>query len=157
MSLILDILASGSSRVEILENYPGLTEEDILACIAYGSEMARERYVALPVEGQFDWAVIDRIIEKWTAHGLGKAWSAWRLHEDSPPYNVRLSEDPDQPSFFHETLDVYRAGLDLVRWMVAMRERRQVPWRSASTVVSTPVYRRALRETCRDRPIPGVR
>jgi hypothetical protein len=24
-----------------------------------------------PMEGQFDWAVIDRIIEKWTAHGLG--------------------------------------------------------------------------------------
>ena len=50
VSLILDMLASGSSRVEILEDYPGLTEEDILACIAYGSEMARERYVALPLE-----------------------------------------------------------------------------------------------------------
>ncbi|MCX6942937.1 MAG: beta-galactosidase, partial [Verrucomicrobia bacterium] len=24
-----------------------------------------------PKEGQFDWAVIDRIIAKWTAHGLG--------------------------------------------------------------------------------------
>ena len=24
-----------------------------------------------PKEGQFDWAVIDQIIEKWTAHGLG--------------------------------------------------------------------------------------
>jgi hypothetical protein len=24
-----------------------------------------------PQEGQFDWAVIDRLIEKWTAHGLG--------------------------------------------------------------------------------------
>jgi hypothetical protein len=24
-----------------------------------------------PREGQFDWAVIDRIIDKWTAHGLG--------------------------------------------------------------------------------------
>lgn len=24
-----------------------------------------------PREGQFDWPVIDRIIEKWTAHGLG--------------------------------------------------------------------------------------
>ncbi|MHB8897176.1 MAG: DUF4832 domain-containing protein [Thermoguttaceae bacterium] len=27
-----------------------------------------------PTEGQFDWAVIDRIIEKWTAHGLGIAF-----------------------------------------------------------------------------------
>jgi uncharacterized protein (DUF433 family) len=50
VSLILDMLASGSTHAEVLENYPGLTEEDILACIAYGSEMARERYVALPLE-----------------------------------------------------------------------------------------------------------
>lgn len=27
-----------------------------------------------PKEGQFDWAVIDQIIEKWTAHGLGIAF-----------------------------------------------------------------------------------
>jgi hypothetical protein len=27
-----------------------------------------------PREGQFDWAVIDRLIEKWTAHGLGIAF-----------------------------------------------------------------------------------
>jgi len=27
-----------------------------------------------PREGQFDWGVIDRIIEKWTAHGLGIAF-----------------------------------------------------------------------------------
>jgi uncharacterized protein (DUF433 family) len=50
VSLILDLLASGSTEVEILENYPGLTEDDIRACIAYGSEMARERYVSVPLE-----------------------------------------------------------------------------------------------------------
>jgi len=27
-----------------------------------------------PQEGRFDWAVIDRLIEKWTAHGLGIAF-----------------------------------------------------------------------------------
>jgi hypothetical protein len=27
-----------------------------------------------PAEGRFDWAVIDRIIEKWTAHGMGIAF-----------------------------------------------------------------------------------
>ena len=31
VSLILDLLASGTSKQEILEQYPGLTEEDILA------------------------------------------------------------------------------------------------------------------------------
>lgn len=50
VSLILDLLASGSSVDEILADYPGLAPEDILACVAYGSEMARERYVDVPLE-----------------------------------------------------------------------------------------------------------
>jgi uncharacterized protein (DUF433 family) len=50
VSLILDLLAEGVSHQEILDDYPGLEEADILACIAYGSEMSRERYVELPVE-----------------------------------------------------------------------------------------------------------
>jgi len=50
VSLILDFLASGMTIQEILEEYPGLTHEDILACIAYGAEMSRERYVEIPIE-----------------------------------------------------------------------------------------------------------
>jgi uncharacterized protein (DUF433 family) len=49
VSLILDLLAAGASHKEILDDYPGLEEADILACIAYGSEMSRERYVDLPM------------------------------------------------------------------------------------------------------------
>jgi uncharacterized protein (DUF433 family) len=52
VSLILDLVASGSTYEEILDSYPGITREDIQACIAYGSEMARERYVDIPLEGQ---------------------------------------------------------------------------------------------------------
>jgi uncharacterized protein (DUF433 family) len=37
---------------EILQEYPGLEEADILACIAYGAEMARERYVEIPFEAK---------------------------------------------------------------------------------------------------------
>ncbi len=48
VSLILDYLASGTSAKELLENYPSLEESDILACIAYGAEMSRERYVDVP-------------------------------------------------------------------------------------------------------------
>ena len=47
VSLILDMLAGGMTTGEILEDYPDLTPEDIRACIAYGAEMARERYVDL--------------------------------------------------------------------------------------------------------------
>jgi uncharacterized protein (DUF433 family) len=50
VSLVLDLLASGGTVADILAAYPGLSEEDIRACIAYGSEMSRERYVAVPLE-----------------------------------------------------------------------------------------------------------
>ena len=51
VSLILDFLASGMTTQEILKQYPGLEEEDIRACIAYGAEMARERYIEIPLGG----------------------------------------------------------------------------------------------------------
>jgi len=50
VSLILDLLASDTSMEEVLAEYPQLTMEDILAAIAYGAEMSRERYVEVPVE-----------------------------------------------------------------------------------------------------------
>ena len=50
VTLILDLLADQVSVAEILQNYPGLVEADILACIAYGSEMSRERFVDIPLE-----------------------------------------------------------------------------------------------------------
>ena len=49
VSLILDLLADGASTEEILGDYPGLEEADLRACIAYGAEMARERYVEVPL------------------------------------------------------------------------------------------------------------
>ncbi len=49
VSLILDFLASGMTTDEILNDYPGLERADVLACIAYGAEMSRERYFEIPV------------------------------------------------------------------------------------------------------------
>ena len=51
VSLVLDPLAGGMTPQEIVQEYPGVEEADILACIAYGAEMARERYVEVPLEG----------------------------------------------------------------------------------------------------------
>ena len=45
VSLILDLLASGMSVDEVLAEYPQLSAEDIQACLAYASEMTRERTV----------------------------------------------------------------------------------------------------------------
>jgi uncharacterized protein (DUF433 family) len=50
--LILDLLADNTPMAEILSDYPGLVEADILACIAYGSEMSRERYVDILLEAR---------------------------------------------------------------------------------------------------------
>jgi uncharacterized protein (DUF433 family) len=47
VSLILDLLAGGTSVAEVLAEYPGLEELDIRAAIAYGAEMSRERYVPI--------------------------------------------------------------------------------------------------------------
>lgn len=48
VSLILDNLAEGISEKQLLEEYPHLAPEDIRAAIAYGAEVARERYVDIP-------------------------------------------------------------------------------------------------------------
>jgi uncharacterized protein (DUF433 family) len=52
VSLILDWLASGMSIEEVLGEYPQLRGEDIRAAIAYGAEMARERFVEIPIESK---------------------------------------------------------------------------------------------------------
>ena len=48
VEFILELLAAGQSEGEILSNYPGLTREDILACLAYASYLAHE-YKAYPI------------------------------------------------------------------------------------------------------------
>lgn len=49
VSLVLDLLAGGTIEAELLAEYPQLTHEDVLAAIAYGAEVSRERIVPVPV------------------------------------------------------------------------------------------------------------
>ncbi|MCA2965030.1 MAG: DUF433 domain-containing protein [Acidobacteriota bacterium] len=42
VEFILELLAAGQSESDILTNYPGLTREDILACLWYASYLAHE-------------------------------------------------------------------------------------------------------------------
>lgn len=46
VSLILDLLTAGETMETILEEYPGLEKDDILACFAYSAEVARDCVVA---------------------------------------------------------------------------------------------------------------
>ncbi len=48
VSLILDLISSGTSFDAVLEEFPQLVKEDIFAAIAYGAEMSRERFVNIP-------------------------------------------------------------------------------------------------------------
>jgi uncharacterized protein (DUF433 family) len=48
VEFILELLAAGQSENELLRDYPGLTREDILACLSYASYLAHE-YKAYPI------------------------------------------------------------------------------------------------------------
>jgi uncharacterized protein (DUF433 family) len=50
VSLVLDFLADGMTEAALLAEYPQLCHEDVLAAIAYGAEMTRERVIPLPVD-----------------------------------------------------------------------------------------------------------
>ena len=52
VEFIIDLLAQGWSEADLLRNYPGLTREDILACLAYaGQRLKAERVYPLPLAG----------------------------------------------------------------------------------------------------------
>ena len=42
---VLELLASGMSHAEVIQDFPDLTEQDILACLGYAAD--RERRVEL--------------------------------------------------------------------------------------------------------------
>lgn len=45
VDFVIDLLAQGWSEAQILKNYPGLTREDIQACLAYASDALRHEKV----------------------------------------------------------------------------------------------------------------
>ncbi|MDA0747791.1 MAG: DUF433 domain-containing protein [bacterium] len=47
VSVVLDNMAAGLTRDEILRSYPSLSAESIQATIAYAAELTRERIVTL--------------------------------------------------------------------------------------------------------------
>ena len=50
VSLVLDYLAAGETMDDILEAFPSIQREDVLACIAYGAEMARGGWAEVPLQ-----------------------------------------------------------------------------------------------------------
>ena len=52
VSLVLDLLAGGMTEADLLAEYSQLSHEDVMAAIAYGAEVSRERIVPVPVAEQ---------------------------------------------------------------------------------------------------------
>jgi uncharacterized protein (DUF433 family) len=50
VALILDYLAGGETIDSILAAYPSIEHDDVLACIAYGAEMARGGWAEVPLQ-----------------------------------------------------------------------------------------------------------
>jgi uncharacterized protein (DUF433 family) len=50
VSVILDNIAAGVDRADLLASYPSLKPPDIDAALAYAAELAREGTVELPLE-----------------------------------------------------------------------------------------------------------
>jgi len=50
VSVILDNIAAGIDRAEILASYPSLKPADIDASLSYAAELAREGTISLPLE-----------------------------------------------------------------------------------------------------------
>ena len=49
VEFILELMAEGWSEADILRNYPGLTREQILACVAYAKDrVSEEKLLAMP-------------------------------------------------------------------------------------------------------------
>jgi uncharacterized protein (DUF433 family) len=46
---VLEFLSAGDSVAEVLEEYPSLTREDVLACIRFSSEMMGHQFSVLQV------------------------------------------------------------------------------------------------------------
>ena len=49
IEIVLGYLAGGSSIEEVLIAYPSIDRDDVLACIAYGAEMARDCWAKIPI------------------------------------------------------------------------------------------------------------
>ncbi len=45
VEFIIDLLANGWSEAQILDNYPGVTHDDIVACLRYANELVKSERV----------------------------------------------------------------------------------------------------------------
>jgi hypothetical protein len=112
VSVVLDNLASGLSRSDILSNHPSLKAEDIDACIAYSAELSRRLEARDDTESWPEWYIMSPL-ERWNESS--KLWQFFLEAGGS------LDPEPDSQSPFdavmpHSTAPAYgRPGLRVLR------------------------------------------
>lgn len=47
VEFVVELLSEGWSEQQILDNYPGLSHEDVLACLRYASDVLKSEHVYL--------------------------------------------------------------------------------------------------------------
>jgi uncharacterized protein (DUF433 family) len=76
VEMAIDLLAAGWTHEQVLDSYPSLTKEDILACLAYAGELLHSERVfplqRLEVPG-------GREFSGTGPGGIADGWFRWRL------------------------------------------------------------------------------
>jgi uncharacterized protein (DUF433 family) len=78
VEFVIDLLAQGWTEADVLKNYPGLTREDVLACLAYAGERLRSEKV-YPLETRETF--FGRMPPRWPASAEEKDEDQRRLRE----------------------------------------------------------------------------
>ncbi len=56
VEFVIGLMADGWSEADILGNYPGVTHDDVIACLAYARDtLSSERVNALSCQREFPW------------------------------------------------------------------------------------------------------
>jgi uncharacterized protein (DUF433 family) len=71
---VLGTLAAGSTEAQLLEDFPQLTHEDVLACLAFAAERAREQALLLVTKDEY---VLDRQRQQGGDGVNGDRVAAW--------------------------------------------------------------------------------
>ena len=112
VSVVMDNLATGVTREEILRSYPSLKNEDIDGCIAYTAELSRKREARNDAESWPEWYSMSPL-ERWN-----ESAKLWQFYLEA---GGTLDPEPDSQSPFdavmpHGTAPAYgRPGMRVLR------------------------------------------
>jgi len=75
VEFVIGLMADGWKEADIMTNYPGITHDDVMACLAHAPVMlsAEERDAisrSKTAAERYEFATDEQVKEVWTKHGL---------------------------------------------------------------------------------------